>query len=69
MHAVLNKQKPVLQVLKNTLTLCSLFSPRRQILIEFCAGGAVDAVMLGESAFPLCIQVITSTRKVFTKQH
>ena len=45
------------------------FSSHRQILIEFCAGGAVDAVMLGESAFPLCTAVITSTRNPFRWLH
>lgn len=39
-----------------------------QILIEFCAGGAVDAIMLGESAGLLCIQAATSRGKVFRKQ-
>lgn len=56
---------PVLQMLKNTL---SPFSPFWQILIEFCAGGAVDAVMLGESAILLCIQVVTSKGKLFRQQ-
>lgn len=39
-----------------------------QILIEFCAGGAVDAIMLGESACLLCIQAATSRGKLLRKQ-
>lgn len=35
-----------------SLSWSCVFSCRWQILIEFCAGGAVDAVMLGESAVP-----------------
>lgn len=47
---LLSMDKSVSQYLENKLTV-SFFFPRWQILIEFCAGGAVDAVMLGESAF------------------
>lgn len=45
--------------LHKQMLVFTLLSSCWQILIEFCAGGAVDAVMLGESAFPRCTQVIT----------
>lgn len=59
---VLLEVKHVHQVSK--IKLVVFVSPCRwQILIEFCAGGAVDAVMLGESAAPLFITSYFTNRK------
>lgn len=55
-------EKPLLWLSNIWFKLPQVFFPHWQILIEFCAGGAVDAVMLGKTPLLSGTEVVGTER-------